>query len=378
LDMDDLQIEDMHLPPPIFSKIDNPQDYAFQANPNFKLQEPDQNPMGIKKMVTKAKRAPTNTTYVDFYIDRVPAESGSSITIRNSEGEARIKKLFEDRPIWIKRALLDHLLPEDHKDIKHLMAMSCYCFNNGPWRKSWVRYGYDPRRDPEARFYQVIDFRVDASLVLRLSKSEPKKRTPFRLQKQRAIDVVQLMQSLEDPPPSVPPSTPLPLTTELSQDQRDESQMSDAAKEYTFSIPPAQRQTLYQLCDINDEQIQNILRRHGRRAVCDERTGWFNKATIEKITTIMKEKVKVWVLATRETNQEEEVTQIDDPLQNEDIPENIPDMEGDQSKVVDDVGFLQTLMKLKNSEVTAEVIEGEMYEPYDIFGDENESSEEEF
>lgn len=31
---------------------------------------------------------------------------------------------------------------------------------DGPWRGSWVKYGYDPRKDPEARKYQILDFRV--------------------------------------------------------------------------------------------------------------------------------------------------------------------------------------------------------------------------
>lgn len=35
-----------------------------------------------------------------------------------------------------------------------------YHFVNGPWRPLWVRYGYDPRKDPKARIYQTFDFRV--------------------------------------------------------------------------------------------------------------------------------------------------------------------------------------------------------------------------
>lgn len=30
----------------------------------------------------------------------------------------------------------------------------------GPWRMMWVKYGYDPRKDPEARIYQTLDFRM--------------------------------------------------------------------------------------------------------------------------------------------------------------------------------------------------------------------------
>lgn len=30
----------------------------------------------------------------------------------------------------------------------------------GPWRSLWIRFGYDPRRHPEAKIYQVLDFRI--------------------------------------------------------------------------------------------------------------------------------------------------------------------------------------------------------------------------
>lgn len=34
-----------------------------------------------------------------------------------------------------------------------------YFFTDGPWRCCWVRYGYDPRHEPEARWYQVVEIR---------------------------------------------------------------------------------------------------------------------------------------------------------------------------------------------------------------------------
>ena len=33
----------------------------------------------------------------------------------------------------------------------------------GPWRSLWVRLGYDPRKIPEAKKYQVLDFRIRCS-----------------------------------------------------------------------------------------------------------------------------------------------------------------------------------------------------------------------
>ena len=52
----------------------------------------------------------------------------------------------------------------------HARARACaqvgYYFSNGPWRLLWIRYGYDPRTTPEARMYQLIDYRLkDHSLL---------------------------------------------------------------------------------------------------------------------------------------------------------------------------------------------------------------------
>jgi hypothetical protein len=30
-----------------------------------------------------------------------------------------------------------------------------YFFRNGPWRHTWVKYGYDPRKHPESKMYAL-------------------------------------------------------------------------------------------------------------------------------------------------------------------------------------------------------------------------------
>lgn len=38
--------------------------------------------------------------------------------------------------------------------------MVAYFYNSGPWRMTWVRFGFDPRKDPKARIYQTLDYRI--------------------------------------------------------------------------------------------------------------------------------------------------------------------------------------------------------------------------
>lgn len=33
----------------------------------------------------------------------------------------------------------------------------------GPWRSLWVRLGYDPRKMPDSKKYQLLDFRIRCS-----------------------------------------------------------------------------------------------------------------------------------------------------------------------------------------------------------------------
>lgn len=71
-------------------------------------------------------------------------------------------KLFEERPVWSKNAIVQHINVESGK-LKTILPIYAYYFLTGPWRALWVRIGYDPRKDPAAKRYQMLDFRVRQS-----------------------------------------------------------------------------------------------------------------------------------------------------------------------------------------------------------------------
>lgn len=67
--------------------------------------------------------------------------------------------MFEERPIWPRNGILARTgFTNDH--CKHILPAVAYYFVNGPWRTMWVRYGYNPRKEPSSRVYQTLDFRV--------------------------------------------------------------------------------------------------------------------------------------------------------------------------------------------------------------------------
>jgi general transcription factor 3C polypeptide 5 (transcription factor C subunit 1) len=46
--------------------------------------------------------------------------------------------------------------PKYQKYMKLLLPQVAYMVMWGPWRGTWVRYGYDPRKDKNARLFQAI------------------------------------------------------------------------------------------------------------------------------------------------------------------------------------------------------------------------------
>lgn len=61
-----------------------------------------------------------------------------------------IQKLFNIRPIWSRMALHAHTTVSHHR-LKQLLSFVAYYCMNGPWRCLWVKIGYDPRKDPNAK-----------------------------------------------------------------------------------------------------------------------------------------------------------------------------------------------------------------------------------
>ena len=64
------------------------------------------------------------------------------------------------------------------------LHMVVYKFVQGPWRKLYIRYGYDPRKTSESAMYQIIDFKCDVSMSMRL------RHTNFHLIMKRGVNAL--------------------------------------------------------------------------------------------------------------------------------------------------------------------------------------------
>ncbi|KAI5168256.1 hypothetical protein NEIRO03_1241 [Nematocida sp. AWRm78] len=101
--------------------------------------------------------------------DDVP-ETDSSVeeTVRSQIGDNYsmfkdvLNRAFSQRPIWPIKGI-EKYFKEHQKDfqswkwssVKNILACIAYTYSTGPWKKLWVKYGYDPRKDPSTYKYQV-------------------------------------------------------------------------------------------------------------------------------------------------------------------------------------------------------------------------------
>ena len=102
------------------------------------------------------------------------------------------------------------------------------------WRSCWVRFGYDPRLCPDARIYQMIDYRLRYSAEPE-QKVKAKPRSSYHKRKWRG---------------------------DLSESESEEHKTFKIEKEMFKFNPnklPTSRNVFYQICDIEDNDVQSLI-----------------------------------------------------------------------------------------------------------------------
>ncbi|KAK1268695.1 hypothetical protein QJS04_geneDACA013900 [Acorus gramineus] len=148
-----------------------------------------------------------------------------------------LSNLFEERPIWIRRSIHERLLDDGMEvsidQLKRLLFRAGYSFSTGPFGRFWIRKGYDPRKDPESRIYQKVDFRIPP--LLRHLGNEN-------------------------------------TTDELKHKWKDLC---------GFKVFPDKSFTTLQLFELNDDFIQQEIGKPAEQKSCTRTTGWLSRPTID-------------------------------------------------------------------------------------------------
>jgi general transcription factor 3C polypeptide 5 (transcription factor C subunit 1) len=170
---------------------------------------------------------------------------------------AQIRAELEQRPI-ITRHLLYNKLGWDRRARIRQAAVYCgYFFESGPWREALVKWGIDPRKDPETRKYQTVSFMS----YLKSGRAKHGKSFDYHVQK------LSQMSAKE-------------LETEHIFDGRKVSETGNT----------------FQFCDLTDPLLSKILATEDIRTTCAPTfQGWYHVGTWAKVTVILKDKMNTLI-----------------------------------------------------------------------------------
>ncbi|KYM75631.1 General transcription factor 3C polypeptide 5, partial [Atta colombica] len=248
------------LPPAVFSRMDTVQQYI----PKTETDSNSDNVIGTNK---KSKAG--FPSYVYFSTSEIPTAAPKGIEtamkvkfLQNTHLE-QVRQLFEERPIWSKNAIM-YKTRFTSEQLKILLPSVAYYFMTGPWRIMWIKLGYDPRKDINARKYQTLDYRLKAmhglGSTVRCKRNYSNYTLPYK---------------------SAPVSKQKPavLTATLNQEQnlKKERHLYENVYIYREGMVPPSRQMFYQYCDVLVAEIQEMLAKlpdplPGIR--CHEKRGW--------------------------------------------------------------------------------------------------------
>lgn len=189
---------------------------------------------------------PSQAYLLAFTCKQVPEGANEKLKVPRNELLAtcveKLREIFQQRPCYLKSVLLC-ITNFSASLLKEALPYVAYYFTTGPWRSCWVRFGYDPRLNPEAKYYQMIDYRLRYSAEPE-QKVKAKPRSSYHRRKWRS---------------------------DLSENESDEYKNYKFEKEMFKFNPnklPTSRNVFYQLCDIEDEDVQSLIRSDENKVSC--------------------------------------------------------------------------------------------------------------
>ncbi|MBN3297607.1 TF3C5 factor, partial [Amia calva] len=291
----------LFIPPPIFSRLDNPVDYFYR--PEVQHREGYTPPTLSSENLIGLSRArrPHNAIFINFEDKEVPmgpleaaVQNWQRVCNHPNErrAEEEMRKLFETRPVWSRNAVKSNLEIHPEK-LKLLLPYVAYYMLTGPWRSLWVKFGYDPRKDPKAKAYQVLDFRIRCGMKhgytpndmpVKAKRSTYNYSLPITVNKTvpQPASLQEITQSLEGPS-NASGRKPAPLRYKLK----------ESAYVFREGTLPPYRQMFYQLCDLEVESLKKIIYQNdGEEEECNERDGWCVSKTSDQLRDIMSGMIK--------------------------------------------------------------------------------------
>ncbi|XP_054016559.1 general transcription factor 3C polypeptide 5 [Hylaeus anthracinus] len=247
------------LPPATFSRMGTVQQYV----PKTEINSYPENVIGRSR-----KRKTGFSNFIYFSTPEVPTkppagiETALKVKFVQSEHIEQMRKIFEERPIWSKNALMYETKFSNDR-LKILLPSVAYYFMTGPWKIMWVKLGYDPRKDISARKYQTLDYRLKAMHGLGSTVKCKRNYSMYTLPYKST--------------PAAKQKTILKGASSQEQNIKKEQDLNENVYIYREGTVPPSRQMFYQYCDVLVDEIQEMLAKlpdplPGIR--CHEKRGW--------------------------------------------------------------------------------------------------------
>ncbi|KAM0793466.1 hypothetical protein ACM66B_000909 [Microbotryomycetes sp. NB124-2] len=174
--------ETAFLPPPRFCIDAVPKVYDYRQATGVGVAESSYSAPGQEDTVTRlanlTRRGTSRIKSVAF--DSGPSELPMPVDEDDAEAmkkaygrqeytvmERKLIELLQERPVWTRTGLLNQLSEAERRQLKGdktTINNVTYTFSDGPWATLLIKPGYDPRTDPQARFYQNLAFRNIANV----------------------------------------------------------------------------------------------------------------------------------------------------------------------------------------------------------------------
>ncbi|KAJ3154164.1 tau 95 subunit of transcription factor TFIIIC [Geranomyces michiganensis] len=366
-----------NMPPPAFSRLEWPLEYGYRQNfavVKVCLQKDNAPPeMKLINRYRRQKFAATQFSGTGGTVPARPSPAASSEGV-SAAGKQAMRTLFNTRPVWTRLALINSLPAAYRGDLKVLLPLYAYSMTAGPWRDTWIRYGYDPRLDPEARFYQIIDVRFMKS-VKNFDRAK------------RLIGVAESAQLVPKRPNLLGAQHPAVHDgAEAESAQRSAEEAPKTLDGHIFDGVHPKDSGLFQACDVTDPDLLKLIKskRHIRHK-CHDRDGWYARAHLERIRDFIKRKSALaqgkevddnfeWDEAAGDSDHGED---NDDAGGGEDggLPPSGLSAEAEdkvKSKVDELMRSLQTAQRGQHEEEEASDVDDGDYDYFDVFGDDEE------
>lgn len=263
--------------PQVFSRLDTPTLQPLRDEPKHRdpkphaATRPDNVVGGLRQRRVKFARF---FNFEDAEVPKEPnPEAWKQLEWRPADPEIqrRVIKLFEERPLWTRSALQVKLEVSPAR-FKLVLPVVAYYTLTGPFRTAWVRLGFDPRKDPSTKPYQILDFRLKTSPSGLCNKVQPKRGISAYLVPTKVLGILS-RPPLAQTDALIPPA-------ESKSDLRPDLEL--IANYVPGRLPPF-RQMFYHFCDVRLDEVQEMVHANdGRETRCHERDGWCEEGVVAK------------------------------------------------------------------------------------------------